>query len=260
MRSLADTLHKGAAYLSLPFSYRRNFLALLKAVLVNRPLTSELVRLAPHRRWLELARVCTILDVGAYIGAFAFAMRLMFPEAQIYSFEPLADSYHALVKNLGGYDNFHAFQTALGEADGELTFWRSEFAASSSALPMNEDHKQAFPKSAVNTAETVTVSRMDGLLPQLDLAGTTLLKLDVQGYELEVLRGGLATLERVDIIMTEVSFKPLYVGQPLFAEVYDFLIQHGFAYAGQLDYLLSPEDGCMLQADALFTRRRLPGG
>ena len=255
MRRLVDIVAKSIAYLSMPFEYRERFFLLWRLMLANRPLTSELMRLSPHRQWFQGAGIRTVIDVGSFTGGFAFAMRQMLPEAQIYSFEPLADSYEKLVRNLERYGNFQAFHTALGSSRGELTFWRNDFMASSSALAMSDLHRQSFPETARAAAVQVPVTSLDDCLGQMQLAGKILLKLDVQGYELEVLRGGMRTLGRVDYILSEVSFQSLYEGQPLFGEVYEFLKSAGFAFAGDLETLASPTDGMILQADALFTRQ-----
>jgi len=256
--SFASLVSKVAGYLSLPFEYPSRFFLLWRLVLSDRPVASELMRLAPHRRWFDGAGIRTVLDVGSYTGGFAFAMRQMLPEAQIYSFEPLPENYQKLVCNLERFGKFRAFHTALGNQRGELTFWRNDFAASSSALAMSDLHKQSFPETGHAVAIRVPVTRLDDLLGQVELKGKTLLKLDVQGYELEVLRGGPEMLKRVDYIFSEVSFRPLYEGQPLFDDVYDFLKPLDFAYAGDLEVLPSPVDGTILQADALFVRQGNP--
>jgi len=255
MTSFASLVSKAAGYLSLPFEYPNRFFLLWRLVLSNRPVASELMRLAAHRKWFDGAGIRTVLDVGSYTGGFAFAMRQMLPDAQIYSFEPLPDNYQKLVCNLEKLGKFRAFHTALGNRQGELSFWRNDFAASSSALAMSNLHKQSFPETGHAVAIQVPVARLDDFLGQVELNGKTLLKLDVQGYELEVLHGGLKMLEQVDYIFSEVSFQPLYEGQPLFRDVYDFLKPLGFAYAGSLEVLPSPVDGTILQADALFVRR-----
>lgn len=258
MMSFASLVSKAAGYLSLPFEYPNKFFLLWRLVLSDRPVASELMRLAPHRKWFEGAGICTVLDVGSYTGGFAFAMRQMLPDTQIYSFEPLPENHQKLVHNLERFGKFQAFHTALGNEQGELTFWRNDFVASSSALAMSELHKQSFPETGHAVTVHVPVARLDDFLERVELKGKMLLKLDVQGYELEVLRGGLKTLEDVDYIFSEVSFQPLYEGQPLFDDVYDFLKPLGFAYAGDLEVLPSPVDGSILQADALFIRQGTP--
>ena len=86
--------------------------------------------------------------------------------------------------------------------------------------------------------------------------GRTLLKIDTQGYELEVLKGAARTLDRIDYILVETSFVPLYEGQANFRDVYAFLTGHGFEYAGSFEQMMSPLDGTVLQADGLFVRSR----
>lgn len=255
-RSLSDLLIKGIEYASLPFQYPRRFWPLLTRLLTDRRLLHELPRLTPHRRWLQTAGIRTVIDVGGYIGSFAYAMRTLLPEAQIYSFEPLAGNYKKLVRNLTPLGRFQAFQTALGERSGSVDFHQSDFSASSSVLEMADLHRQAFPQSGHQTRLTVPLARLDDYLDQMNLQPAVLLKLDVQGYEAAVLRGAAQTLARVDYLFCELSFAELYAGQPLFDDLYALLTAAGFRFAGSLDSLLSPLDGSILQADGLFIRQR----
>lgn len=245
---------KAIEYLSLPFEWPDRFFKLARLVLSQRELTGELVRMAPFRTWYERNDFKTVIDVGAYIGAFALAVRTLLPQAHIYSFEPQPVIYQRLVKNIGQDEHFRAFQTALGEQQGEISFWQSSFAASSSALPMSDLHKQAFPYTAQNTPLRVPVGRLDDFLPQMNLQAPVLLKVDVQGYEDRVLRGAKETLRQVDYLITEVSYRQLYEGQVLFAELNDLLAAEGFVFRGTFDSLVSPLDGSLVQQDALFVR------
>ena len=81
-----------------------------------------------------------------------------------------------------------------------------------------------------------------------------LLKIDVQGYEDQVILGATRIMQQVDSIMIEMSFQPLYQGQPLFDEIYQLLISKGFTFAGNMDGLFSPLDGSILQSDGIFIR------
>ena len=190
MTRLASLVSKAVAYLSLPFEFPNRFFLLWRLVLLNRPLVSELMRLSPYRKWFERAGIQTVIDVGSFTGGFAFAMRQMLPEAQIHSFEPLPDTYQKLVCNLERFGKFQAFRTALGNNQGELTFWRNHFTASSSALAMSDLHKQSFPKTGQAVAIQVPVSRLDDYLEQMKLTGKILLKLDVQNQKDEVVMKG----------------------------------------------------------------------
>ncbi len=256
-KSFSDLLIKSIEYFALPFQYPGRFFSLLGKILLDRELVHELPRLTPHRKWFRAAGIRTLIDVGGYIGASAYAFRLMLPEAQIYSFEPLEDNYTRLVRTLEPLGRFEAFRTALGERAGTFDFYRSDFTASSSALPMGELHRALYPHTAHNVEVTVPVARLDDYLPQMDLQPPVMLKMDVQGYEENVLRGAKRLLPRVDIVLLEVSFRPLYNGQATFDGLYTLLKKAGLEYAGSMETMLSPQDGSIMQADALFLRASL---
>lgn len=254
LERLVELKCKVVRYLFLPLQFPRQFFTLWKLAFTQRGLPAELLRLLPQRRWFAGSGICTVIDVGANTGPFAFAIRQLLPEAQLYSFEPLPDCHARLVQNLAPFGRFEAFCTALGDHSGEVTFYRSSFAESSSMLKMGDLHKQAFPFSAGSSEVTVPLARLDDYLTRMELRGPVLLKIDVQGAEDQVLRGAEQTLAQVDYVMTEVSYRPLYEGQVLFDGMYRLLSERGFHYAGSLESLLSPEDGSILQSDALFVR------
>ena len=250
-----EKCYKGMRYLALPFDYPRWFGLLWKTLLTDRLLAHELARLQAQRAWFEKAGFKTLVDVGANTGAFSFAMRLMLPECQIYAFEPLPDCFKALERNLGSLGRFKGFCSAIGERSGEVSFYRSQQSASSSLLPMGDLHRQAFPWTAELSRVNVPLAKLDDFLPQMQLLKPMLLKIDVQGYEDKVLQGADGVLSQADYLLTEVSYRPLYEGQPLFGEMNDILKSRGFIYAGSFDALISPLDGSILQSDALFVRK-----
>jgi FkbM family methyltransferase len=254
--SFSTKLIKSIEYLSLPFQYPGRFLPLVTKLFTNRKLVHEMPRLTPQRIWFQQSGIQTVLDVGSYIGSFAYAIRHILPDANIYSFEPLMDNYDNLVRNLSPFGNFQAFNTAIGDHTGELEFYRSDFSPSSSALEMEELHRHTYPQSAHSTRVTVPVTTLDDQLMNSTLTPPVFLKIDVQGYEESVLQGAKKTLEKVDFIEIEVSYQPLYSGQLLFDGIYNILKDAGFHFAGNLDSMLSPLDGSILQSDALFIRSK----
>lgn len=204
--------------------------------------------------WIQALRIATVIDIGANVGDFAFTIRPVLPNAQIYSFEPLPDCFAAMQQHLQGTARFKCFNLALGNESGEMTFQRSSHSPSSSFLKMAETHKRAFPDSASGQLTTVKIERLDTVAPQLDLCDPLLVKIDVQGYEGHVLQGGERTIRRAALVIIETSFEVLYEGQPLFDDVYGILTHWGFAYAGPVDQLCHPQDRRPLQQDSLFVK------
>ncbi|MFC2029075.1 FkbM family methyltransferase [Chloroflexota bacterium] len=254
--SFSAKIKKFIEYSSLPFQYPSRFLPLAAKIITNRALLHEMPRLTPQRTWFQRSGIRTILDVGSYIGSFAFAIRHILPDASIYSFEPLPDNFDNLVRNLSPFERFQAFNTAIGDHIGELEFYHSDFSPSSSALEMEELHRTTYPRSANATRVKVPVTTLDDQLKEINLDPPVFLKIDVQGYEGSVLKGAGETLEKVDFIEIEVSYQPLYSGQLLFDGIYRILKGNGFHFAGSIDSMLSPLDGSILQSDALFIRSR----
>src|SRR5579862_7050389 len=147
--------------------------------------------------WFREAGIRTVLDVGAHRGEFSSAVRAVCPDARIYAFEPLPDCCAALSNRMRNGGSFQAFPVAIGKAHEQITLWRSSYAKSSSVLPMAALHKESFPWSAGNTPLMVEQRALDEYLGQLQLAEKVLLKIDVQGYEAQVLRGATELLKRV---------------------------------------------------------------
>jgi FkbM family methyltransferase len=204
--------------------------------------------------WIKQAGIKTVIDVGAHSGEFSSAIRAVLPAAHIYAFEPLEECHQRLRERLGGNGSLESFQVAVGDHSGMIDFWRSSFPKSSSALAMSKLHQTAFPWSADNDRLTVRLETLDHCIGQRNFSSKVFLKIDVQGYEDRVLRGASQLMKRVDYVLVEVSFMPLYEDQARFHEIYDILLGSGFCYAGNMEQLLSPQDGSILQADALFVR------
>ena len=209
----------------------------------------------PPTDWLERDSIRTILDIGANTGDFALTMARRFPEARIFSFEPLADAHAELCRRTSGERRCTVMAVALGDTDADVEMQRCVYSPSSSILPMTDLHRQAFPFTAgAAIPERVRVRRLDDVAATLELRDDVLVKIDVQGFESHVIRGGEATLRRARFIIVETSFCTLYDGQPCFDEIYRSLCGLGFSYAGNWDQLTEPKSGRILQADAIFVR------
>ena len=116
-------------------------------------------------------------------------------------------------------------------------------------------HKEAFEFAVKTKPEKIEVRRLSDVAKELKLRDPVLLKLDVQGFEDKVIKGGEDVVARAKIIIVEVSFQTLYQGGPLFDDIYRLLIARGFTYQGNFEQLVSPTDRQVLQADAIFCRK-----
>lgn len=199
----------------------------------------------------------TIIDVGANSGQFARHMRGFFPEAKIYCYEPLPGPFVALNKwaiSQSGY--VHAFNIALGETSGEITMnCHVDHTPSSSLLKATKLNITHHPFMSTQRSQTVSITRLDDALAQTEalLEQDVLLKLDVQGYEEQVLKGATRVLQVVSACVLEVNLDALYEGQANFQTLVSLLSDAGLHYGGNLSQSYG-DDGHVMWIDALFRR------
>jgi FkbM family methyltransferase len=196
-----------------------------------------------------------VLDVGANIGQFSIVAANLFPKATVYAFEPHPAVIKTLTTNCARYKNIRTFPVALGEQAGELALHINSYSHASSFLNLGKVHQEAFPHANETSSVMVPVTTLDEVLHDAYLNSPILLKVDVQGYEPQVLRGGIDTLNRVDYVILEASFKPMYQGELLFLQVVHLMESYGFSFLRPVGLLSHPTTGEILQADALFSRK-----
>ena len=193
----------------------------------------------------------TVVDVGASRGQFASFAAHRFPEAQLICFEPLPDARAVLKNVVAGRATIHA--AAVGATAGTATLNVSGQDDSSSLLPIGHRQIEEFPGTEASTTLEVRVEVLSDL-DLVSLHGPRLLKIDVQGFELDVLKGAGANLDLFDQAFVECSFVELYDGQALADEVIAFLLARGLRLAGCFGTVCGAK-GEAIQADLLFNRR-----
>ena len=196
----------------------------------------------------------TFIDVGASTGMFSKTCNYFYNKAQIFAFEPLIESYKELSKLKDTIKRFESFNIALGEENRSDFINKSSYHYSSSLLEMSQVHKEAFPYSANSEKEKIDVYSLDSILNNKQFEGPTLMKIDVQGYELKVLEGARNTLKKCDFIVIELSLKELYLGQPSFDNIYNFITGKGFVISDILQLSRNPSTFELLQMDVLFKK------
>jgi light-regulated signal transduction histidine kinase (bacteriophytochrome) len=119
---------------------------------------------------------------------------------------------------------------------------------------MTEAHRALSSASMASQALQVPVEQLDSVAQRLQLTDPLLVKIDVQGYEDRVLRGGEKTIRRARLVIVETSFVTLYEDQPLFPDIFETLRAWGFDYASSISQLHHPHTGQVMQEDSLFMK------
>lgn len=224
-----------------------------------RPICWNALRLgvAPTIEHMPLLRKLAfdgIIDVGANRGQFSLACQLVKPTVPIVAFEPIP-AEAKVFRRIHDWNKYVVLvQTALGEVSGEATLHLSGRADSSSLLPIGPRQAELFPSTAEVGTITVSVQRLDDLAELWPGRMNQLLKIDVQGSELSVLRGAVETLKCCRYVYAECSEETLYEGQALHGEVTEFLRECGFREQSQINPVFT--NGELVQADYLYRRER----
>ena len=149
------------------------------------------------------------------------------------------------------------FECALGRTDATADLNVLSNLASSSILEVNPDSETVFHTRMDHISKIeVKVRTLDDIFNECKLDVLDLLKIDVQGYELDVFAGGTSALKKTQLIVSEVSFFEHYYGQPMFKDIYDFLKIQGFELRNMFGYVYD-NHGSLIQCDAVFMNMKL---
>lgn len=201
---------------------------------------------------LERLEVDCVIDVGAHHGEFAGSLRAMGYGRDILSFEPVAASYAQLAARAGGDPRWRTRRLALGREAGRASIGVAQGTNFSSFLPPTSFSVDRFGTSAVQRQEEVQLARLDAL-PEAQATRRPLLKIDTQGFDLEVLAGAEGLLDRVVALQVELSVRPLYEGAVPWDEALGTLAQRGLRPA-HLSTVARDDDLGILELDCLLVR------
>ena len=208
-----------------------------------------------HRQALGGLDVATVVDIGANKGQFALFATAVFPTANIYSFEPLEEAAVRFREVFG--EDVTLFETAIGPREKETAIYVSQRVDSSSLLPIAKQ-SEIFPGTELKEERNICVAPLMKYLSAHNIRTPALLKVDVQGYELEVLNGCEPLLPLFQYVYVELSYIELYSGQALASEVMCYLAEKQFRLSGVYNQSAAA-DGKPVQADFLFANARKDG-
>jgi FkbM family methyltransferase len=206
-----------------------------------------------HKAFIRaIGDLSTVVDIGANRGQFALAVHAASPSSRIFAFEPLPRPAAIFRRIFAGLTNVILFESAIGPNRANAILHVSAKDDSSSLLPIGETQVSQFPGTYEERQTEVKVGRLAEFVTPSDIAGPALLKLDVQGYELQALEGCEELLRNFEYIYAECSFVELYEGQALAHEVIAWLARRGFRFAGSVTMTYAAN--MPLQGDLLFRK------
>lgn len=191
-----------------------------------------------------------IVDGGAHVGDFARMARSVFADAAIDLIEPQPACQPALQDLVWSMPNCTLHSVAIGRTTGTLPLACDPAVPSTGACVL-------LSPSHEGSAQAVPVTTLDAILAGISRDDRVLLKLDLQGWELEALNGATTALAAIEVILTEVSFYA-QAYEPTVANLIAFLAEHGFVLHDIASLVGRERDDRAHQADLLFVRSGSP--
>ena len=173
----------------------------------------------------------TIVDVGGNVGQSIAGYLELFPTARIHSFEPHPDAFSKMKARYAGREQIRIEPLALGNTCGDATFYAAELSEVSSLLPPDPMVVARSSNSTYSNRQIqVPVDTLDRYCGRTQTEHIHILKIDVQGAELDVLEGakGLLSEGQVDLLFVEVMFAANYSGQSYLDDIWRLLKAHEY--------------------------------
>ena len=189
-----------------------------------------------------------VLDIGAFEGEWTSDFLEVFPNTKVLMLEAQNSKREQLTNIIKKFNNVQFEIALLSSEDGkEVSFYENETAS----------HIQ-LPIATIEPCEGtnfLTTHKVDTILNDIQFPLPDFLKLDVQGHELEVLKGARAALHHAEIVLLEISFLDLGDGTPLAIEVIQFMDNHNFQMYDITQFMRRPFDRALYQLDVMFIKK-----
>ena len=186
------------------------------------------------------------LDIGAYEGTWTDEFKAIFPGAAILMMEGQKEKEPFLIRTKEKYTDVDYKIALLGANGATVNFNKYETASS-----VWDEHNDTNAEK-----ESRKLSTLDSVLAGTLFNQPDFIKIDTQGYELEILKGGTKTLTAAEFVLLEVSFLDIYKNSPLVADVMTYMQQQGFVLYDICTLMKRPLDGALYQSDFLFSKEK----
>lgn len=203
--------------------------------------------------------VRVVFDVGANIGGVTLGAVRSFPNAHIYSFEPVRATYQMLCERTKNYsDRITPYNFGFFNVSKRLDIHIASFHVANSILDQSLNHRSAWPGVRETGTESIEVYTLDSFMADKSIDRIDIMKIDVEGVELEVIEGGWETLKnKVDNLFIELSFVRRNREAPYWVQICKLLYDLGFALINIYDVVSYVQNGrqYVAQMDAFFAKR-----
>lgn len=184
-----------------------------------------------------------IIDVGANVGNYSIKYAKNYPNAMIWAFEPCEKTYDKLCENIYMYKNILSCKIGLGSKQ-QTAILNEYLSSGDNSILYNKNEK--FQKR-----QRIGIIRLDDFLEgRNDMQKIDILKIDVQGYEMEVLKGAIETLKHTKLIFIEGQFNRQYEKAATCFDIGKFLFKYGFRCKSMLN--VNYKNGELTHADFIF--------
>lgn len=192
---------------------------------------------------------CRTIDIGAYSGEWTSKLLELFPDAQVLMIEPQEIRRRELEALCSSHPRVELANVLLGSKETDsVPFYESDTA--SSVLQDANHNNQA--------CKMLPMTTLDLLIGKRKFPPPDFIKLDVQGYEIEVLEGAAHALKSAQIVLMEVNLIPIYKDAPLAHEAFRYMADRGFRLHDVGTFFRRPYDDALWQMDVFFVRSSSP--
>jgi len=196
-----------------------------------------------------------IVDVGGLDGEVATIFAGSVPHAKVITYEPIASNFNILSKNIQKFKNIEAHNRGLSSIKQQLCINKTRSIASSSLLEVEATIQSSFFAENLHVAstESVYLDTLDNEIASNEIVN--ILKIDVQGYEMEVLKGASKTLLNTNIILIEMQNHDMYYGAPRYYEIDAYLRNQNFILYDWITSLRN--EGRIYEWDGIYVKKHL---
>ena len=192
-----------------------------------------------------------ILDVGANFGNWTRMVKNVFPDSVLYMIEPLSEMESHLRKVCEDFPGTKYILKGAGSKIEEhvITTWGDNLASANCIVPENEYLK------SINKQRTIQIITIDSLIENGEIEIPEFVKMDIQGFELEALKGATKLFGNTELFILETALFEFTKGRPVISEIINFMTSQGYEIYDFPGFLRRPFDGALGQIDVCFAKR-----